>query len=297
VLVKRERRPDYTEIPSPENVSDAAGIRECEGYVASLDVLGFSDLMRRDDYFERLAKYRGAFREMIKPVTSGGGIELVVFSDSVVLTAERADREEVPAAFQRIAEATAGVLYILLASGFPVRGSLAYGSFARDTQGGSVFLAGRPLIEAYECEKQQKWIGVMLCGSVLEQHLRLTRTQIPPDTANADAVGKFEEWHPLATVVQAARIPFQAPGRPVQDLEGFAIVPALAGSRPPDMSGEATGVVLEQLRRLRLAAPTPELQGRYTATMKWLGEVREAWRSYTRPWMLHSPAARGKAKK
>ncbi|HEU4389711.1 MAG TPA: hypothetical protein VFV34_18040 [Blastocatellia bacterium] len=127
------------------------------GYVALLDVLGFSALVGGDTTGERVRGYL----DCLQRATKRSQVDYVVFSDSIMLTA----KGEEPESLLEIAGASSRLLSDLLSEGIPLRGAIAFGSFFRSAIGESVFVAGRAVVDAYQFEQTQDWIGVMIAPS------------------------------------------------------------------------------------------------------------------------------------
>jgi hypothetical protein len=126
------------------------------GYVALLDVLGFTNLIGGENADQRVQ----AYLDCLKTATEGTEVDFVVFSDSIVLTAT-----DEPDALFKVAGACSRLMHDLILQDIPVRGAIARGQILRDTVGDNVFVAGRAVVEAYHFEQQQDWIGVMLAPS------------------------------------------------------------------------------------------------------------------------------------
>ena len=131
------------------------------GYVALLDVLGFSALVGEDTTGNKIRRYVAC----LENVTHQATVKYVVFSDSIVLTAS----DEGAEAFIAVAGACSRLQWELLNEGIALRGAIAFGNFLRSAVAESVFVAGRAVIDAYHFEQAQKWVGVMVTPSALEQ--------------------------------------------------------------------------------------------------------------------------------
>src|SRR5262245_14073421 len=58
----------------------------------------------------------------------------------------------------------------MLEKEIPLRGAIAHGSLTRTkTKNGGVFVAGKPIVDAYRFETVQNWLGVMVAPSVLKK--------------------------------------------------------------------------------------------------------------------------------
>jgi len=247
--------------------------------IATLDVLGFAELLHRESYSQKLKTYIDTINEVIRP--SHVKVECVVFSDSVVLTSS-GDTEE---SFNGLITACSATFYELVMCDMPVRGAIAFGRYWREASAGSVFLAGRPIVEAYRCERSQKWVGSILCSSVLHKRDGLALT-----TALSEITGVDDSDLNVALRLQPATLPFQEyAGASLGQLSGYAIVP-LQPDQSPRQAHRAVHRVRQKLEDLRLKAPDPAAQAKYTATLTWLEDVESRMKDLTQ--LLPAPAVK-----
>jgi hypothetical protein len=132
-------------------VTVKARISESErrvGFVAFVDVLGFRAIAADGN---RLVEY-GA---KVETSLDDSRIQSVVFSDSMIITKEGTDAESL----RVLCEVCSRLMFNLIRACIPVRGAIAAGPFFRQILetgsgklGRSVFLAGSPIIEAYDYE-------------------------------------------------------------------------------------------------------------------------------------------------
>src|ERR1051325_8865090 len=133
------------------------------GYVALLDVLGFSALIH-GDRDKRLQRYLETLQSAFEGPDDGATVEYVVFSDSIIVTTEN-DSE---ASFVALLRRCSKVFYALLENEFPLRGAISHGDFVRrETKGRGVFVAGKPIVDAYRFEKAQNWVGILIAPTAL----------------------------------------------------------------------------------------------------------------------------------
>jgi hypothetical protein len=130
-----------------------------KGYVALLDVLGFRSLITGTAGAEWVAEYLS----IVNFVTGLWDLESIVFSDSIVITKEGGGAESL----HQVCEACSMLMYELILKDIPVRGAIAYGLYYRSPFDKSVFVAGRPIVDAYDTEKKQDWVGVILDTSAI----------------------------------------------------------------------------------------------------------------------------------
>lgn len=237
------------------------------GYLAFLDVLGFSALVARDEkgiklaeYQEKLANALTGKSALLKPA------RYIVFSDSVVITVEGDDF----GAFHSIVVRCAGLFGDLLLSDIAVRGAIAFGSYVEDERTNSAFIAGRALVDAYRYETSQNWVGIMIAPSAIEKNSDLAdRCQLvspPPSGTDRHADLQF-----ACSVRAWGGIPFHDGG-----FEGFAITPngrSYTGSAMIDFLNRAG----QKLSWLKALAPDPAAQLKYQNSLTFLTHARTWW--------------------
>jgi hypothetical protein len=235
------------------------------GYVALLDVLGFSERVARDAELGGLDRYIATVLAVSEPYHS---LRVILFSDTVVLYS----LDDSEAAYTDITAVTSRLSFALLMQEVPRRGAIAYGSFSRsEYERNCTVIAGPPIIEAHYYEARLQWIGVMLAPSVLRQ---------VPDLSSRTAVsGQREAENPdayVARVTRAAqvqrcsRIPFESPGVPLGFLEGYAVVPLSAEADGPEALRQCMSDSLAKLQWLKQLAPEPRSQAKYEHSIAWL---------------------------
>jgi hypothetical protein len=170
----------------------------------------------------------------------------------------------------------------LIKQEIPIRGAISYGKFVRSVIEGSVFVAGKPIVEAYRYEQLQDWVGIMLTPSTLRQARDVDFAKIctlgafgAPDFSNLDSFS----WP--ACIQHAQHIPFHATpgatGEPFYD--GFAVIPGDGTTRPGAML-DAVEVTEERINWLCSVAPSPAEQRKYAATSRWLSEIKGTLASF-----------------
>ena len=249
-----------------------------QGFVALLDVLGFSERVTRDIEPGGLDRYID---------TVGGlallhqGIETILFSDTVVLYTF----DDSPESYANVVALTSALSYHLLMAEVPIRGAIAHGAFARsehDDHGAVV--AGRPIIEAHGFESQLQWIGTMLTPSVLRQVPSLSSAgPLSGPQGTEDREQYCGRVIREARVQRCARIPVQ-PQHQIDPsfLEGFGVVPLPGPIETPEDVKNGLGEVLAKLRWLKQLAPEPRSQAKYHHSIAWLESLYNYWISSLR---------------
>jgi hypothetical protein len=245
-----------------------------QGYVAFLDVLGFSALIAEDRDGTRLQGYLDSLTEAV----GSADIHFVVFSDSIVLTIEGTD----PTRLLYICSSCSRLMYRLITKNIAIRGAIACGEFVRESvaSGLSIFVAGRAIIDAYRYEQLQDWVGVMLTPSARKQVPQLAQLCKPDfgdsarDYARARADGRLP-W--AACVRETNDIPFKPDhlkSRPL--LKGFAVMPNEGGIEPSQVA-ESFAQVMPKLAWLQSIAPTPADQRKYDETRAFMSGAQDFW--------------------
>jgi hypothetical protein len=249
------------------------------GFVAMLDVLGFSERVSHD------IESRGGLDEYIDTVTrvtdQRPGLSTVLFSDTVVLFTF-SDSED---AFRQIATTTSQLLYELVAREVPVRGAIAHGAFARSEHDGSgTVVAGRPIIEAHHFESQLQWIGVMLAPSVLRRLPTMSEmTRVTARTDGEDQMAYLARSIRACQVQACDRIPVSGiGGGTAGNQEGFAVVPIASDVSDIASIRGSLQKTREKLRWLKQVAPDPRSQAKYQNSISWFDDLLGTWATVLR---------------
>src|SRR5258708_4446312 len=115
------------------------------GYVAFLDVLGFSALISGD---RGVDDYLQCLEDVFHSEGHESPVEYVAFSDSIVLTTKDGSDD----ALRSLLLACSKVFGAMLDKRIPLRGAVAFGPYIRSETSGGVFVAGKAIIEAYQFE-------------------------------------------------------------------------------------------------------------------------------------------------
>ena len=121
-------------------------------FVAFLDILGFSDIVKRDcesptdsdNYMRNMEKLFDIYEHTLELYSSTTGLEMVQFSDSIVLAIPFSKDK-----FSFFVQIVSKFQYELFSRGLLCRGGIAYGKHF--LKGGFLFSNG--LIEAYKIER------------------------------------------------------------------------------------------------------------------------------------------------
>ena len=244
------------------------------GYIALLDVLGFASLVASDASGARLDSYLECLQSVRRKKKAGTDVEYVVFSDSIVLSTP----DDSPNSFLALANQCSVLLGAMLEKDIPLRGAIACGSYFRTQTTGGVFLAGKAIIDAYNFEKAQDWVGIMLAPSAILRAGDLTKIPRFPQGGSHPAFETFLPKIELVSQIQpCASIPFHV-SQLFEDnnYEGFAIVPTDGSSDARSVS-DSIGQSVGALRRMKALAPNPAAQAKYKRAISWLEPLQREW--------------------
>lgn len=167
------------------------------GYFGLFDILGYSK-MNEENNLESLIKI---FLENIigldeYAITLGGAarrqqsfsfteVKTILFSDTIIFYEETPKPDLIskgiidPSQFML---KVCTLLRLAFEGGLPLRGAISYGDYYIHER---VFL-GKPIIEAYNFERNQNWSGAALCKSAEEEYL--TRLRISHEQLNSSQI-------------------------------------------------------------------------------------------------------------
>jgi hypothetical protein len=245
-----------------------------DGYVAFMDVLGFSSRVLRDASMEFFPEFTSLLEGTISSVADAE-VDCIVSSDSIVVYSKDPGEDSLLATIKACSQ----LFFSLLGLDLPVRGCVSYGSYSRwETKYGAI-LAGRPVVDAYHYEEQQDWVGIMVGPSVIEKNPRIDLKQELVECDGASVALQIRHNCPWPMLIQkSSSIPFHDVNPPESYVyDGYAIVPSRQADANPEEGLETIELSIGHLRRLKSLAPDPQSQKKYASTIKWLEEVRRRW--------------------
>lgn len=127
-------------------------------FVVFFDILGFTEMM--SVYQPKLKKYIATVQKYCDPLEKHGG-NYAIFSDNVVVYIP-ADLENL----SRIIKVCSHLLYELITLEIPIRGAISYGFIENDEKQENQIISGKPVIDAYQHEQKQNWIGMIISPHV-----------------------------------------------------------------------------------------------------------------------------------
>jgi hypothetical protein len=138
---------------------------EAERFVGLFDVLGFKNLVKTNPLPRVIADYNRLLKETEYlaeiPVLSQSQVEIEkvphqIFSDTIFIWSKGSRREDIYDFLHACCLLIAASVRVKL----PLRGGVAYGECLMDSNRGRFI--GRAIVDAYESEKIQEWVGIGL---------------------------------------------------------------------------------------------------------------------------------------
>ncbi len=129
-----------------------------ERYVAFLDIMGFSDLIYRNEHLvvkEKMTKLSTLVDDLIDK-NEPDSVKSIIFSDSILIISKNAEKESLHS-----------LLFVLqnffvhcLINKIPLKGAVSKGLFTANFKSSLFF--GQPLIDAYKLEEELQMYGILL---------------------------------------------------------------------------------------------------------------------------------------
>jgi len=134
-------------------------------YLLYLDILGFSERVKTQSPEEIYQIIDDALHSFSRWEQLNDAFKTIYFSDTFLFYSEAEGTGKY--GFLDIYAIGAMLFSALLAKGIPTRGSITFGEFIvkADSSGKHNVFFGKALIEAYEAEKKENWIGITILFS------------------------------------------------------------------------------------------------------------------------------------
>ncbi len=283
-----------------------------KGYVAFLDILGFSELISSG----LIPDFREYFNIMESAV-KGPHLQYVTFSDSIVINTKGQGelifssgeedmieeivnefKEEEEESLFNLIKAVSNITYRFLTElNVPIRGCISYGNFYRvESDEGDVMIAGTPIIDAYHYEKNQNWIGVMLSPRVIKSNEKLQRLtnvsgyqyQKSMLKSSIITIPDITDFDLQLLLEPTSKIPFHQKKMEERNFKGIVVIPQKGcggGSKPEkiDFLLKHLTEYENKLNEMSMYASDPEPQKKYFETSKFIRNLRLGWNYIKNP--------------
>jgi hypothetical protein len=131
-------------------------------YLLYLDILGFKELIKErtpEDIYNIIDK---CLAESYEEVRFTDLFSTLYFSDTIIFY--QTSEMSIFSAFFVITGIARGIYTKLLTEGIPVRGAISFGEFIvkLDSEGRNSIYFGDALIDAFDLEKKDEWVGIVI---------------------------------------------------------------------------------------------------------------------------------------
>jgi len=246
-----------------------------EGYVAFLDILGFSRIVAKDSFHERFEAYIGIIRDAVDYPRSS--LEFEISSDSVVIYSNGLNLVHL----QNLLTAISTISFRLLTEiQIPLRGAVSAGKYWRfKSNDGHLMFSGAPIVDAVEFEKEQLWLGIMITPKMLENIPHTQELFAILNDFNNSTYAELNAQMPWPLLVwRQENIPFRYRNSlNERSFAGIVIIPSSPNCKSPEELICSLETYIKKLKELKIMAPTPEAQQKYSATMFCLENIRKKW--------------------
>lgn len=271
--------------PFPAGMGDK--VENTVGFVALIDVLGFRELVGRDDQLLQVRQYVDTVTSLLD-VGQYSDLQFVVFSDNLVINT----LDDKKPSLVMLVSACSQIFFELARHQIAVRGAVAHGPFMRSPnvrQG--VVVAGRPIVEANRYQHLQDWAGIMAAPSVVIHNGAELELECGTNFPNQEPKETDNDWFKRISLPvhlrKWAQIPFHSDGASnAGAFEGFAILPLRTAVSSRTEVINSIGISLKDLQMMKAAAPNPDSQNKYAQSERFLKAARESWEHYrpNSPW-------------
>lgn len=241
-------------------------------YIAYLDVLGFRKKVMSDKCEEFLNGYNSQLQINIssKQACYSERLQFVIMSDAIVIISKQND----PESFAPIVMACSNLQYSLLRNNIPIRGAISYGPIMSNQlyNSNNIFVAGKALIEAYDLEKKQNWLGIILCPSVEEKHSDYLRDW---SWDEKQIINNFFAKNLYRYLYKYNNIPIHKPN---SRIKGFVVFPrtGLKGNTTADNDD-----YLNSLKNLKNTVKEEDVLLKYDESISFISEIDSQYNNET----------------
>ncbi len=199
-----------------------------EGFVALIDILGFSEATLKDNLKGFFSDY-DTFIDKIISQYKKEKIGYIVFSDTIVIYSESSAVKSM----NSIIEACSLLSTQLLKNGLSTRGCISYGRFHLKMSKNGVIIAGKPIIDAFDYERRQDWIGVMVSPLVIEYLSDCKR---------------LKSFKNNKLIIKCDKIPFHTEDQiNSRKYEGYIVIPTIFKTPKPPLNKD---IIVRDLREI-----------------------------------------------
>jgi len=237
--------------------------KQIEGYLAYIDLQGFSELIKTIKFNEKFQKFYNIIEEAIK--VGGTDIYYTFFSDSIVIYTEELSSKK----FIEIAGILSQVNYNLTDKlELVISGGLSCGNFSLHEHKNNVIFAGSPMVDAVKIQEAQNWLGITISPEVIKKEPAfITMLSYPFYHMNIDYLNKELSYPEVLYYVQDYEtIPVKSLNNQDDSISGFIIVPQMLNPKNPSEAALNILCYKDDLLLMKYYASTSHVQQKYQNT-------------------------------
>lgn len=128
-----------------------------ESLILYADIMGFKNMvynLTHNELKKRLEYFTSHWKNHISPLSKGGYLKSVQFSDTIIMIVNGISKKE----FNLISKAAICLIHEAMKVKFPIKGVIAQGIFSFNSERELYF--GRPLVDAYLLHEELKYYGI-----------------------------------------------------------------------------------------------------------------------------------------
>lgn len=149
-----------------QNQGDITTVR----FVSFLDIMGFKDLVARNNHNTILAKLTELTDFISELVGRYSGFHFSMFSDSILIYSDESEFEH----FKTIVSLSSLIVRKSISIGLPIKGAIAKG-MCTATTGEKLLYFGQPIIDAFKLEENIVIYGVAIHNTAEKEAVRLSQ--------------------------------------------------------------------------------------------------------------------------
>ena len=130
-----------------------------KGYLAYIDIIGFTNLILSGNSTEFLNKFEGFLKVS---TIHDPHLEYLLVSDSIIVTRKTESLKSRDSIFK----ACSNLFFLLTTNNIPIRGCVTCGDYETKFDSKSKIILGKAYIEALHMERNQNWIGFLISPNV-----------------------------------------------------------------------------------------------------------------------------------
>ena len=141
-------------------------------FVSFLDIMGFKDLVARNEHRVILSKLTKLTDHISETVGQEEGFHFSMFSDSILIYSDDSNFDS----FVTLVKFTSSIVNKSISIGLPIKGAIAKG-MCTATTGAKLLYFGQPIIDAFKLEENLVIYGVAIHNTAEDEAIKLANDE------------------------------------------------------------------------------------------------------------------------